>query len=86
MPDGKTRAASQGPWIASGDCQQFLGWLTAQGIGWREHTGLWSNGYQVRHDGHWMALLWNKSFRRYTADRRLEAIVRGFRASKGPAT
>jgi hypothetical protein len=85
MEDGKTRAAGRGPWVSADDCRNFLGWLTAQGISWREHTGLGSRGYQVRHDGHWMGLLWNKGFRRYTADRRLENIVRRFVESKAAA-
>jgi len=32
-----------------------------------------------------MGLLWNKGFRRYTADRRLENIVRRFVESKAAA-
>jgi hypothetical protein len=85
MPDGKTRSAAEGPWIASDDIRPFLAWLTTQGIEWREHPGLMSNGYQVRHDGHWMGLLWNKNWRRYTADRRLTLIVQSFAAEKAQA-
>ena len=81
MPDGKTRNAGQGPWIALEDCRPFREWLTDQGIAWRVHPGMLSDGYQVRHAGHWMGLLWNKGFRRYTADRRLALIGQSFAAS-----
>lgn len=85
MPDGKTRAASEGPWIASDDVRPFLSWLTIQGYQWREHPGMMSSGYQIHHDGHWMGLLWNKHMRRYTADRRLALIVQSFAAEKSEA-
>jgi hypothetical protein len=48
----------------------------------REHPGLNSRGYQVQHAGHWMPLLWNSAFKRYTADRRLSLLVQSFAASK----
>lgn len=82
MPDGKTRAASKGPWIAAFDRAAFLAFCEAQGHETREHPGLCSNGYQVRHQGHWMGLLWNKHFKRYTADRRLSLLVQSFAATK----
>lgn len=82
MPDGKTRAASEGPWVSLKDCRAFREWLTSKGVEWRKHPGLMSEGYQVRHQGHWMGLLWNKGFKRYTADRRLSLIVQSFAAEK----
>lgn len=78
----QARSAAAGPWIALEDCGPFREWLTKQGILWREHPGLQSKGYQVQHGGHWMALLWNKNFKRYTADRRLSLLVQSFAASK----
>lgn len=80
MPDGKTRAASQGPWIASSDIQTFVTFCERIGHKTRTfpHSGVGRGGYQVQHDGHWMALLWNNSFKRYTADRRLSLIVQSF--------
>lgn len=82
MPDGKTRDACAGPWIALDDMRQFRVFCAANGHEVREHPGLCSDGYQVRHRGHWMGLLWNKHTRRYTADRRLSLIVQSFAVSK----
>lgn len=86
MPDGKTRNACAGPWVAPEDMQRFLVFCGTNGHGVREHTGLCSDGYQVRHQGHWMGLLWNKHTRRYTADRRLSLIVQSFAASREEVT
>jgi hypothetical protein len=82
MPDGKTRDACAGPWVALEDARKFLQFCSANGHETREHPGLNSDGYQVRHQGHWMGLLWNKHMRRYTADRRLSLIVQSFAAQK----
>lgn len=86
MPDGKTRNAGSGPWIASEDIGDFLVFCRENGHQTRRHDDLWREGYMVRHDGHWMAVLWNKAFRRYTADRRLSLIVQSFAASKKGGT
>lgn len=84
MPDGKTRAASEGPWIASADLNQFLAFCQANGHATREHPDPWKNDWQVKHQGHWMSLSWNKNWKRYTADRRLALVVQSFAASKVP--
>jgi len=76
------RSAGEGPWIALDDMRAFKQFLTDNGFQWREHPGLNSTGYQVRHQGHWMALLWNKGFKRFTADRRLSLIVQSFATEK----
>jgi hypothetical protein len=59
--------------------EAFLSFCEQQGCRTREHTGLMSNGYQVQYQGHWMALLWNKSFKQFTADRRLSPLIQSFR-------
>lgn len=82
MPDGKTRDAGAGPWIAREDVKAFLEFCRNNGHVTREHPGLMSTGYQIRHQDHWMGLLWNKGFKRYTADRRLALIVQSFAATK----
>jgi len=82
MPDGKTRNAGAGPWIAREDAKSFLAFCEQHGHQTREHPGLNSRGYQVQHAGHWMPLLWNSAFKRYTADRRLSLLVQSFAASK----
>lgn len=78
----KTRDASTGPWVNMDDVRAFLSFCAQEGHKWRVHTGLYSDGYQVLHQGHWMALLWNKSWKRYTADRRLSLLVQSFAARK----
>jgi hypothetical protein len=82
MPDGKTRAASQGPWIAREDMAAFKAFALGNGHEVREHPGLNCSGYQIRHQGHWMGVLWNKGFKRYTADRRLSLLVQSFAMDK----
>jgi hypothetical protein len=82
MQNGKTRSAGVGPWIAREDAKAFLTFCEKQGHRTREHPGLCSRGYQVQHTGHWMALIWNTAFKRYTADRRLSLLVQSFAASK----
>lgn len=87
MPDGKTRAAGEGPWIASDDIGAFLDFCEANGHTTREHPDPWKlRAHQVKHQGHWMSLLWNKNFKRYTADRRLSLLVQSFAAAKGTGT
>jgi hypothetical protein len=76
------RDASQGPWITSCDIEQFLTFCRSNGHQTREHPDLWTTGYQIRLQGHWMSLLWNKSFKRYTADRRLTLLVQSFAVDK----
>lgn len=76
------RDAGVGPWISIENIREFCQWLTDNNIRWRDHVGAMSRGYQVRHDGHWMALLWNKGFQRYTADRRLSLIVQSFASER----
>lgn len=81
MPDNKTRAASEGPWIAIEDAAAFIAFCEAQGHATRKHH----DGYQVRHTGHWMGLTRNESFGRYTADRRLSLVVQSFAAKAAGA-
>lgn len=82
MPDGKTRNACAGPWISLEDMTKFLEFCASNGHETRLHRGADSTGYQVQHQGHWMALLWNRNTKRYTADRRLSLIVQSFAAAK----
>ena len=87
MPDGKTRDASAGPWVARKDVKAFLDFCESNGHETRLHPGLWATeGHQIRHAGHWMSILWNKSFKRFTADRRLGLLVQSFAATGRPAT
>jgi hypothetical protein len=82
MPDGKTRNACAGPWISLEDMPKFLDFCAANGHETRLHRGIDSTGHQVKHQGHWMALPWNRNTKRYTADRRLSLIVQSFAAAK----
>lgn len=85
LPDGKTRDASAGPWVSSDDRKAFLAFCEANGHQTREHPDPFRHAWQIRHQGHWMGLLWNKNTRRYTADRRLTLIVQSFAATRPKA-
>lgn len=82
MPDGRTRNACAGPWVSSDALADFLVFCARNGHETRGHTGIGSRGYQIRHQGHWMGLLWNKNTMRYTADRRLSLLVQSFSAER----
>lgn len=82
MDNNKTRAAGEGPWIATADVIPFKEFCAEQGYAWRDHPDPWKEAYQVRFDGQWMSILWNKNFKRYTVDRRLDAIVKAFKANR----
>ena len=84
--DGKTRDASVGPWVAGENVAQFLDFCNKHGHQTREHSDPFVNGYQVHHKGHWMAVIWNKSFGRYTADRRLSLLVQSFASDNAQIT
>lgn len=80
MSDGVTRNAGQGPWIERSDMNEFLAFCERNGHKTRSHPNGFTDCWQVRHDGHWMAMPWNKSWERYTADRRLSLIIQSFAA------
>jgi len=80
MRDGVTRNAGQGPRIGRVDMASFLAFCECNGHKTRKHPDPLTEGWQVQHKGHWMSLLWNKSWERYTADRRLSLIVQSFAA------
>ena len=74
------RNPAEGPWID--DMRAFKAHLDSRGIAHRDHPNPMQNGVQVKHAGHWMSVLWNKHFRRYTADRRLALITQSFAAER----
>lgn len=80
--DGKTRNAGQGPWVDREDVQQFLAFCNENGHVTRTHPDPFIEAHQVRHKGHWMGLIWNKAWKRFTADRRLSLLVQSFAAMK----
>jgi len=77
-----TRSASDGPWVDQKDIAAFRVFCEKNGRATRENTGLLQDGFQVKHQGHWMALSWNRAFKRYTADRRLSLLVQSFATQK----
>ena len=81
MPDGKTRSAATGPVIEKSKINEFLDFCKSKCLPVRTKTSLSVSGYDVRYDGHWMGLCWNSSFKRYTADRRLENLLNQFHSS-----
>lgn len=80
--DGKTRNASEGPWIAVERFEAFIEFCERNGHPTREHPDPWITAKQIFHNGHWMAVIWNKRFMRYTADRRLSLVVQSFANDK----
>lgn len=70
-------------WIRREDVAAFLRFCEQQGHETRDHTDPFKDGFQVRHGGHWMAVVWSKPWNRYTADRCLSLLVQSFAASKG---
>lgn len=86
MPDGKTRAASEGPWVASEKVEAFLDFCDANDHATRAHPDPFIIAYQVKHQGHWMSVIWNKNFNRYTVDRRLSLMVQSFASSQQPTS
>lgn len=85
MPDGKTRAAGEGPWVAAERIDAFIEFCERNGHQTREHPDPWVRAKQIMHKGHWMSIIWNKHFKRYTADRRLSLIVQSFATEKHTA-
>lgn len=77
-----SRDASTGPYVSSEDRRSFLDYCIAGGMDVRDHPDPFRRGAQVYYQGHWMSLLWNKSFRRYTVDKRLAVIVQQWSAGK----
>lgn len=69
-------------WIKRDDMAAFRAFCEANGYATRDHTGPFLDGIQVRHNGHWMALVWNKPWKRYSADARLGLIVQSFAHSE----
>lgn len=77
------RSAGEGAFVEQREVAGFLAYCASLKLETRGHSG-WpvQTGYQVRYQGHWMALCWNKSWKRYTADKRLGDIVDQFVAKK----
>lgn len=82
MTNRRTRSAAQGPWISEADMDAFAAFIESTGREVRRHPDPFKNAKQVRHDGHWMDVVWNSSFKRYTADRRLSLLVQSFAATR----
>jgi hypothetical protein len=75
------RDASKGPFISSEDLERFKVFAEKAGHKMEDHPDPFRRGFVVQYDGHWMGLLWNKNWKRYTADSRLDPLVKAFKAS-----
>jgi hypothetical protein len=73
----KQRNPATGPAIEENEIKLFLQWCDVNKVQHRPHTGQY--GYQIQAYGHWMVLSWNKSYKRFTADRRLAPMISAFR-------
>ncbi|WP_028354791.1 hypothetical protein [Bordetella petrii] len=69
-------------WVSRESADEFRRFCEQHGHETREHSDPFKNGFQVRHKGHWMAVVWNKAWNRYTADRRLGLLVQSFAAER----
>jgi hypothetical protein len=76
------RDASKGPWLDSKDVQAFLVFCSKKGYATRGHTNVWIDAHQVKFQGHWMSITFNKNYKRYTADKRLSLVVQSFLTEK----
>lgn len=56
----------------------LIKWLDTKGIAHRPHTNLLLNAIQVAYQGHWMGVIWNKHNRKYTVDKRLIPLLKGY--------
>ncbi len=74
--------AADSKWIKREDVAAFRQFCEAQGHATRRHTDPFKDAFQVRHKGHWMAVVWSKPWNRYTADKRLGLLVQSFAAAK----
>lgn len=72
---------STGPCLEARDVPDFLGFCKGKGYNTRLHQGP-TRGYNVRFNGHWMVVLWNKSRKRFTVDSRLSEVLKEFRESR----
>jgi len=69
-------------WIAKDDAAAFRSFCEDNGHETRDHTNPFLDGFQIRHQGHWMGVVWSKPWKRYMADRRLGLLVQSFAAHK----
>lgn len=77
------RDPSVGPFIALGDIDRFKQYCTDNGYHVRLTKAFTiAPDFDVRYDGHWMCVKWNKITKRMTADRRLAPIVEQFKAAR----
>ena len=61
----------------------FKQFLTQRNISWREHSShQLIDGIQVQSGTHWMSVVWNKNFRTYTVDKRLEKLLTEFKGTQ----
>lgn len=67
-------------YIDRGQLTEFTWYLNSRGVKTRDHSSLHAQGIQAFKDGHWMAIVWNKNWRRYTVDQRLGQFVQDFRS------
>jgi hypothetical protein len=72
------RDAGVGPWLESRDVQAFLVFCHKNGYVTRPHSNPWIDAHQIKFKGHWMGIVFNKTYKRYTVDKRLSLVVQSF--------
>jgi hypothetical protein len=63
--------------IPLGKLEAFSEFARNNGYEVRPHTSVFA-GIQVKVGPHWMAVVWNKNWKRYTADIRMKHLVDNF--------
>ena len=64
--------------IPAGELDAFCDFAHNSGYDVRPHSSLYATGIQVKVGPHWMAVVWNKNWKRYTADIRMKDLVDKF--------
>jgi hypothetical protein len=72
-----TRNAMKGPYVTLADIRAFKDFCESLELETREGHSL-NVDFEVKFDGHWMGLYWNRNTKRYTVDKRLAAFVKSF--------
>lgn len=61
--------------ISDHELGNFATFLCGSGFDIRQDPNPFTNGIQVRRNGHWMGIIWNKAWKRYTVDSRLKDLL-----------
>lgn len=76
----KQRNPNRGPFLSIAEKVLFEKWCVVQQYNTRlRYNGCNCNGIDVRYNGHWMGVIYNKGFNRYTVDKRMAPLIEEFK-------